>query len=249
MKLKIFLVMCALCFVHSSLVAAGESLEEKQTISTQGEAKIWIEPDRARLFFGIETMAQTMEAARDQNAVKIQKVMKVLEALKIKDMLIKAPSYNVSLVKEKEYNATKQGRLPKIIGYKVVQNFTVLLKGKDTLKLSKNASLVIDAALSKGVNIVENVQFFKENDSEDRRKVLELAVQDAILNAKTIAKSAGLSIKKYIMINSTTRYWEPRRFSQMHQSLSAEAVGGVPTTLVAGKVAISANVQIRCLVE
>ena len=244
-----------LCFMISLFsvipaVKAQEEKEEKGKITTSGEAKVWIDPDRARVFLGIETMRETVGLARDENANKIKEVMKALKTLKIKHMLIKAPSYNVSLVKESERHATKSGRLPQIIGYKVRQEFTVLLQNKDTLNLSKNAARVIDTALDNGVNIIQKVLFFKEDDSQDRRSTLELAVKDAISNAKAIAKTAGVSIKDYSQITSTIQYWQPRS-GYMRQAFTVGEAGapGVPTTLVAGKISIACKVTLHCLIE
>lgn len=214
MKTRFFIILTTFLCLLIPLVLivplskAQEVKQEEKKIITSGDAKIWIEPDRARIFLGIETLSKTVDEARQENATKIKKVMEAL-ALNIKGMLIKAPSYNVSLVKEPQYYATKAGRLPRIIGYKVRQDFTVLLKNKDPLILSKDAGQVIDTALNNGVNIIQRVNFFKEDDSKDKRNVMSLAVKDAISNAKTIADAAGVSIKDYTLINSYTGYWQP----------------------------------------
>jgi uncharacterized protein YggE len=228
---------------------AHEAKEEKNTIVANGEAKIWVDPDRARVFLGIETMRETISLARDQNAGKIKNVMQALKALRIKGMLIKAPSYNVSLVKEQEHYAKKTGRLPKILGYKVKQDFTVLLESKDARILSKDAARVIDTALDNGVNIITNVAFFKEDESKDKRNALALAVQDAISNAKTIAKTAGVSIKEYSQIHSS--YLQPYGDYTTRQMTFTGGEGGpgAPTTLVAGKKAVTCRVTLSCSVK
>jgi hypothetical protein len=252
MKLKE--LVCAVGFLLSFSFAGfcvPAEIDDRGIISTSGEAKIWIEPDSARIFLGIETMEASVDAARDENAAKISRVMSSLEALRIADMLIKAPSYNVSLIKEQEYDATRAGRIPKIIGYKVSQHFTVLLKNKDMSRLSQDVARVIDAALGSGVNIMQQVVFFKEDDSSQRLQVLQLAVQDAINNAEEVAKTASLSIKKITMINTNSGYWQPYQMNQlqMTQALSPRDAGGEPTTIVAGKIAVTCRVQLQCRTE
>lgn len=259
MRQRLFIVfsifLCALLslgFVSSLAGAQEVAKEQKNIITTNGEAKIWIEPDRARVYLGIETLDENVALARDKNAESVKKVMAALESLKIKEMLTKAPSYSVLLVKENEHDATRSGRLPKILGYKVRQDFTVLLTDKDPSVLSKNSARVIDTALDNGVNMIQNVEFFKEDDSQDKRKALALAVESAIDNAKAIAKTAGVTIKNYTMINSHTSYWQPsyRNTQMMQQFAFADSVGGsASTTIVAGKIAVSANVTISCSIE
>lgn len=252
MRIRCFLVISLCLLISCSIVSIAKAQEVKQEerkIVTDGHAKIWIEPDRARVFLGIETMSEAVNLAREENATQIKNVLQALKDLKIKGMLIKAPSYNVSLVKEPEYDATRVGRLPKIIGYKVKQDFTVLLKSKDMLVLSKNAGQVIDTALDNGVNNIQDILFFKEDDSKDKRNAMAIALKDAISNAKTIADTAGVSIKDYSMINSVTHYWLPPRYSQMQQAFGAGAGGGVPTTIVAGKIAIASKVNLQCTIK
>jgi uncharacterized protein YggE len=238
--------------LFSSFSFLAFSQQEKKDIlrfiSTNGTAKVWVEPDRARVFLGVETMAENVSLAREENATKIKNVIDALEALRIKGMLIKAPSYNVQLVKEREYDASKAGRLPKVLGYKVTQNFTVLLQDNDIARLSKNAALVLDTALDKGVNLVQDIMFFKEDDSKERRKALDLAVKDAIDNAKAIAQTAVVSIKKYTMINSSINIWFPRH-NQMRQVMDLGEARGTPTTLVAGRVAVNSQAQLQCEIE
>ena len=246
---KIFFLLSLIPLFITSLVKAQQIKQEENRVITSGEATVWVEPDRARVFLGIETLQETIDDAHKENAEKMRKVVAALKALKIKEMLIKAPGYNVSLVEESEYEAAKAGRLPKIIGYKVTQNFTVLLKNKDPLILSKNASCVIDAALKNGVNIIEKVVFFKEDDSQERRKALKLAVKDAISNAKAIAEAAGVSIKSYTLINSFTYYWQLPQMVQMTQAFTPREADRTTTTLIAGKIPIFCKVQLHCIVK
>jgi hypothetical protein len=246
-----FLSVVMLCLESNILFA--QPTKEAEGILTTGEAKVWIEPDRARVYLGIETMDTNINAARDTNAEKIKGVIDALKLLKIENMLIKAPNYNVFLVKEPEYDATRSGRLPKLIGYKVVQDFTVLLQNKDAQLLSKQAAQVIDTALNSGVNIIQNIEFFKEDYSADRREALKLAVKNAMENAKAIAETAGVSIKGYRTITSATSYSMHTQYnyqqSQMFRVAAASDVGGVETTLAAGKIAVTASVTIRCDIQ
>ena len=63
------------------LSKAQEVKQEEKKIITSGDAKIWIEPDRARIFLGIETLSKTVDEARQENATKIKKVMEALRLI------------------------------------------------------------------------------------------------------------------------------------------------------------------------
>ncbi|MFA5059212.1 MAG: SIMPL domain-containing protein [Candidatus Omnitrophota bacterium] len=246
---ELFLVLFLVCVPSAS---AQEISKDNKVISTTGEAKVWIDPDKARVYLGVETMNVSVGVAREENAQKVKSVIDALKGLAIEGMLIKAPDYRVMIIKEEEYNATRQGRLPNVVGYKVVQDFTVLLSQKDQNVLSKNASLVVDTALNSGVTIIDQIEFFKEDDSEDKRRVLSLAVKDAIVNAQTIADAAKVSIKGYNTISSETRYAMPyqmRNANMMQRSSMDDVSSATGTTLLAGKIAVTSTVRIQCQLE
>lgn len=254
MKNKIFIIALAILMFTAINVDKVYSQDlnppRERTISTQGQSRIWIIPDKARVFLGIETLDQSISGARDINAMKIKKVINALESLRIKGMLMKAPSYSVSIEKEDQYQAKKQKRLPEIIGYKVKQDFTVLLSDKDPTALAKNAAKIIDTALESGVNIIQQITFFKEDESKDKQKAISLAVENAIANAETIAKSAKVEITKYNTINTSTGYYQqPRMMQNMQFSEVMSDARATPTTLAAGKIAIDANVTLSCSIE
>lgn len=259
MKRKIFLifaVLFCLLLLNVTVLAQEVKKEETRMITVSGEAKVWVEPDRARAYLGIETLSADVNLAREENATKVQQALEAIKSLKIEGMLIKAPSYHVFLLKEPEYEATRAGRLPKVIGYKVIQDFTVLLQNKNMEVLSKDAAKVVDTALNNSVNIIQDVEFFKEDDSKEKREALALAVKDAMNNAKSIAEAAGVSIESYSGIDTMMRYWQPYVYNAMARQVSqaayadrlAEAVG-TATTLVAGKIAITCNVNLRCKIK
>lgn len=248
---KRYLVTFVLFFIGTQINSFAQECKDRNKIVTTGEAKIWVAPDKARIFLGIEVLNKTVDSAYEESKTKIEKILKALKDLNIKNLLIKIPNYNVSLVREPTYEATRAGRLPKLLGYKVTQEFTVLLENNDMLALSKDVSRVINTALKNGVNIIRKVQYFKEDDSKEKQKVLKLAVKNAISNAKVIAKAAGVSIKGYSLVDSYISYWSPFEYSQtvMHQVAMPREVIGASTTLVAGKIKISCKVRLECLIE
>lgn len=242
----------AVCICASAAMAKSPAgTEPVKTISTEGSAKIWISPDRARLYLGVETQDKTLEGARQRNAETINRIMSRLQSLEIQDMHVQSPAYNVALVKEDEHVAKKELRLPAILGYKITQQFTVLIKNEDMSALSANAGLVLDTALQSGVNIIDqNIMFFKEDVSREKEEVLKLALKDAISRAKVIADTAGMTIKEYSSINSGF-FFGPRRsvYSQVSQSLSPAFSEDTASSVMAAKIPVEASVSLTCIMK
>lgn len=254
---KLCIVLSALTiffYISSSIMAQAHDMDSPgitKSISANGSAKIWIAPDRARLFLGVQTLDTTIDGAREKNASTMNKIMKELKSLKIKEIFVQSPTYNVTLVEEPEDYALEQVRLPKIIGYKVTQRFTVLLKSDDISTLSKNASLVLDTALQNGVNIIEHdIMFFKEDITQEKEEVLRLAIKDAISRAKVIAETAGMKIKEYSRIDTGFYYGDRYpQFSQVTQVASPVSSEGTASTVIAAKIPVEASVSLNCIIE
>jgi uncharacterized protein YggE len=234
--------------------ATGQVLERyapTKSIYTDGGAKVWVAPDRARLFLGVETQDEALEGARQGNAATISRIMGALEDLNIEDLSVQSPAYKVALIKEDSDVARQQMRIPKIIGYRVTQEFTVLLKNDDMEALSRDAGLVLDAALISGVNIIdEDILFFKEDISSAKEEALKLAVEDAMARAEAIAATAHAKIKTYSTIRSGFSVGSDYdRYAQVAQVSTPMAAEDAASTIVAAKVPVRAGVALSCILR
>lgn len=248
-RISVALMAVAICCCTSlSMAKSSSNPEPVKTIRTEGRAKIWIAPDRARLFLGVETQEETIEEARQKNAETINRIMSQLQSLEIKDLLVQSPAYNVTLVKEDEHVAKKAMRLPKILGYRINQRFTVLIKNADMASLSTNAGLVLDTALQNGVNIIEqNILFFKEDISKEKEEALKLALKDAISRAQIIADTAGMTIKEYSTINNGFHFGTRQpSYSQIASPVFSEDMA---STVMAAKIPVEASVSLSCIMK
>lgn len=250
-KLCPIAMILAILFCSAAGPALSKDTPPVKTISTEGTAKIWIAPDRARIFMGVETMDESLGGARQRNAETMQRIMDALDMLEIEGLRVQTPAYNIVLVKENEHDAKKAMRLPKVLGYKVTQEFTVLITDDDLDALSNNAGRVLDAALNNGVNMVnQTIMFFKEDIAREKEEVLKLALQDAISRANVMAETAGVTIEDYSQISSGF-YFQPRRpaYSQTMQALTPAGGEQTASTVAAAKIPVEARVSLTCILK
>ena len=111
---------------------AADAKKEKRTITTSGTATLKIKPDSARVFFGVQTIAKTVKAARDDNNALCKKVIDALTGLKIPDLKLKTADINIELVQAHPANPTD---LPPVLGYRVTNSYTVLVHGTISLMI------------------------------------------------------------------------------------------------------------------
>jgi uncharacterized protein len=240
-----FLISCGVW----SAASAEEAGSEKREIITDGQAKMFVKPDSAKVLLGIVSLGETVSAAREENSGKIAKTFSALEKLKIPGLKISNPGYNVYLVKENEYETTKTGKLPRILGYKVFQAFSVTLQDKDIESLSKNAGRIIDTGLENGINIINDMSFYSADDRQEQLEVKKLAVKAAIENAQAIAESAGVRIEGYNEISTSSAYNTPQRPFVMQEKMGMDLSQSTPTSFAAGEVELDCTVQIRCKIK
>ncbi len=209
-----------------------------QTLTTDGSATAYFPPDAARLFFRIETEAPTVPGARSQNAADFDRVGAALKGLNIPDLKIRTGHWTMS----PQYTQPgPEAEPPQLRAYRAVHSFTVLLTDPSAEQLSTNASRVLVAALENGVNVLEGVSFFKQDDQEIYLRTLGLAVEDALRKARTMADAAGVKIKPRTLTNTGPA---GAALSGGRQSVPLLLTGDAP--LVAGDVVITCTIRLVC---
>jgi hypothetical protein len=115
--------------------------------------------------------------------------MQALRTLGLGTEQISTINYNI--YPEQRYEPNKE---PLVVGYHVTNTLSVEVR-----KLSQIGP-VIDAAVSKGANMVTSLQFFASNTEEARRTVIASAVQKARLDAQAAARAAGGTVGELLEI-------------------------------------------------
>lgn len=224
--------------------ARADDKPEKKTISTAGKATVRVKPDAARVFFGVQVVAPDIKTARKDAAERVKKVMDALADLKIDGLKTKTVDVNVEIIYSRKDE--EEAKLPRQIGYRITETFTALVTNdKDTEKLSADAGRVLDAVLGAGVNEVQKIVIFRQDDTEARRQALTKAVEDALANAKAMADGAGIKKFETFHINGEPEFVVPFQ-AQALQNAAPAAAEQVGSTVIAGDVEVTCRVNVVC---
>jgi uncharacterized protein YggE len=180
------------------------------TASAHGETRV--SPDRATIQISVQTRASTAAAAASENATKQKAVFDAIRALGVQPDQLSTINYNV--YPEQRY---EQNREPVITGYNVTNTLLV-----DVRKLSL-VGPIIDAALSKGANMITSLQFYASNTEAARRTAIGSAVQKARADAEAAARAAGGTLGGLLEITLGTSYSPPPRPMVMARDMAATA--------------------------
>jgi uncharacterized protein len=201
------------------------------TASAVGEAQVT--PDRARISIGVQTQAPTAADASTRNARLQRAIIDTLRALGVPQDRITTSGYNV--YPEQVYE--QQTRRSRIVGYNV-QNTVVV----DVHQVEQVGRL-LDAALSKGANLVSSLSFYSSRAEEVRREALTNAVAKARRDAEAMAQAAGGQLGDLIELSSVGYIERPR--PMMDMAASARLQAAEPTPISEGTQTISASVTAR----
>ena len=147
--------------------------------SASGEARL--APDRANLSIGVQTRSATAAAAARENNARQQAVIAAIAAAGIPREQISTENYNVYA----ETRADRPGQNPAVVTYVVTNVVRV------EVRRTEQVGPVIDAALAKGANQINALEFFSSTTDVGRRQALAQAIEKARGDAEAMARAAG----------------------------------------------------------
>jgi uncharacterized protein YggE len=202
-------------------------------ISIASRAEVKVVPDRASIQISVQTRAETAAAAASENARKQKAVIDAIRALNIDARDISTSGYNV--YPEQRYEPNKE---PVVVGYNVTNTVAVDLKSVSLV------GPVIDAALAKGANMINSLQFYASNTDEARREAIAIAIRKARADADAAARAAGGTILGLLEINIGAFYAPPPRPIEL-RAKGAMVGQAADTPISAGEQAVSVEVNTR----
>ena len=200
-------------------------------IVTSGEAQVRVTPDRATILVGVQTRAATAAAAGASNARTQKAILDTLKAMGLAADQLATQSYSVN----PEMQYPPSGGPGRVIGYTVSNVVRV------ELRRIEQVGPVVDAALAKGANQINSIQFSSSTASEARRTAMADAVRDARADAEALARAAGGSLGQVIEISSSAPPIRPMYAEVMMRST---AKADVATPIEPGEQVISATVSV-----
>lgn len=219
-----------------SLLSTVVSAEEMpRTISTSGEAIVYVAPDEAIVTLGVQTTSSELDAAKEANDEASQRLVKAIKALGIEDKHLSTDHVNVEL------RYRNDGR--EISAYHVTRMYMV------TLKDIKKLETLVDAGLKNGANVLQGVDFRSTALRKHRDEARALAVRAAREKAIALARELDCEIGSPRTINESGGSWYPRfgRDFNFAQNAIQDMGGGSGEggeTMPLGQIAIRANVSV-----
>ncbi len=231
-RLFVILLFC----VFASVARAAEELP--RTISTSGEAVIFVVPDEVIVNVGVETANADLDKARTANDAASAKLVKAITALGVEQKHIQTDNMQVDL-------RYKSGDRLDVEGYVAQRGYSI------TLKDPKNFEKLIETALKNGANRLSGFEFRSTELRKYRDQARTMAIKAAREKATALAKDLECKIGRPRTIGEGGSYWgySGSRWGQYNNQSqnamqSVPAGGGGDETMPLGQLGIRASVSV-----
>ncbi|HXL98711.1 MAG TPA: SIMPL domain-containing protein [Rhizomicrobium sp.] len=213
--------------------ASAQTISLAHTITIDGSATVYADPDHASMTLGVVTDGTTVGEALKQNNIKMDGVLSAIRALGVKQSELQTSAFSI----EPQHPRVKDGGIDynTISGYAVSNSVTVTVS--DLTKVGA----IIDAAANAGANTSNNVTFEISNREELLDKVRAEAMRNARHKADIMANAVGATVGPLITVGNT-----------MVRSMAFEDAPMAPpppppppppgTSILLGQLSVSANV-------
>jgi uncharacterized protein YggE len=175
-------LLAAAMFLCVGTVAAADAPQRLVSVSGTGEVKA--QPDMAYVTIGVEARKPTLEAARSEVNAAVERLLTLFRDLKIDPKHVDSTRLQV----QPDYRWDEKTQQQVLLGYVVNRQLDVQLHDLDRL------GSLLERAVSAGANQVGGARLDSSRRDELEREALTKAVQDARLNADTLARAAGVKL-------------------------------------------------------
>ncbi len=194
-----------LAILPGSTFAADNSAQQR-TIIVTGEGEVLAKPDQARMTAAVVTQAPTAEAAAEQNAAAMNRVLSTVAALGIPPNRIQTSNYSI----QPQYSSVRIDNpvtSRTITGYQATNEITVTID--DLSKLGA----ISDALVRSGANQMGGVAFSVADPKPLTDRARSAAVNDASAKARTLAAAAGVRLGPLMSIQEGPGVIRPGPFA------------------------------------
>ncbi|MBN1667283.1 MAG: SIMPL domain-containing protein [Anaerolineales bacterium] len=162
-----------------SQLQAGDQVE--RCVTVRGVGEIQVIPDQAAIRLGVQTEAESAQAALQQNNTQIQAVLDNLTEAGIPAEDIQTQSIHLS--PRYEFDDETESRM--LVGYQASNFLAVQTDELD------NLGQILDAAVSAGANTIDSINFQISDPQARLEQARQAAVENALTKAQQLADLTG----------------------------------------------------------
>jgi len=214
-----------------------------RTITTTGEAVVYVVPDELVVGFGVETYDPALKAAKDHNAAESARLLKAVREAGVEDKHVQTSDMEVELRYKDRARESAE-----VEGYIVRRTYAV------TLKDVKKFEQLVSAALENGANRLLGFEHRTTELRKHRDEARKMAIRAAKEKAEALAGELDCTVGRprtigegyFGYVGSWGSRWGYGRGQHMSQNVAqsapGEGEGGETTPL--GQIGVRASITV-----
>jgi uncharacterized protein YggE len=213
-----------------SFASAHETVPPR-LVSVTGEGEVKAMPDMAYVTLGVEARKPTLAEARSLVTAAVERVLALTRELKIDPKQVDATQLQV----QPEYRWNEKDSQRVLLGYVVSRQVEIELHDLERL------GPLLERAVTAGANQVGGARLDSSKRKELEREALTKAVEDARLDAETLARAASAKLgPAYNLSASMAMPFQPK---YMERAMVAQAADAAEQTYAPGEMKFAATVN------
>lgn len=227
------LLLLAIVFWPVYDAGAQDVGSDARIIRVTGEGIARVEPDMARVSFGIVTIADDPETARSRNAEASSQAMNAVRELGIQERYLRLET--LQLQPHREYDEEARRYLEE--GFEASRQVVVEVHDLETLPT------LIAEIVQQGANRLNQVSYELQDRSTARNDALREAALNAREKAMAIVEALGLELGELTEINEQS-FDFPRPVLRMDAQVMSRDAAPEPEAYAAGELEVRATLQV-----
>lgn len=235
-RLSSFLLI-AFCLSSVNLWADEELVP---SLSVQGQAQIQVQADQVEFRVGVETQAKTADKALDDNAKKLDKMIKVLASKGLVNEEYQTGRFSINPQWSSRPKNFSSHWVSEIEAYRVSNE--LIIKTSQFKKVGE----WIAAATEQGANRAGQLNFGLKDADSHRHEAIRLATIRAKGYADEAAAAAGVMVKRVVAINVNNAHSQPiyrQKAMRSEMALMSSADSVAAPAINPGDITVSASVN------
>jgi len=216
--------------------ASQQGEDDGSYLTVTGVGEVQASPDRARIFFAVESEGATAQEAGEKNATLMTAVTAAVRQAgsDLPGFRLETSGYNLY----PRYGPARANLPQEIVGY-VARNTVAVTADEVTA-----AGRLIDAALGAGSNRVSGLNFEVSEPEPHRHAAVREAVRSARAEAEVMAESLGMRLGPPMDVQGGADNYYPMPMMD-YAVRGAEMAQAAPTPIEAGEQTLTARITIR----
>ena len=226
----------AVLMAASMLASAGVATAAEvplRLVSVTGSGEVKAQPDMAYVTLGVEARRPTLAEARTEVNATVERVLALTRELKIEPKFVDSTRLQV----QPDYRWDEKESRQVLLGYVVSRQVDVELHDLDRL------GTLLEKSVSAGVNQVGGARLDSSRRKELERAALTQAVDDARLNADTLARAAGAKLGPVQSLSTTGTMPVPIYAERAMSVAAAPKADGAAESYQPSEMKFTANVS------